>query len=290
MMASSISGILYIIVGLIVLIGIAIVIYGTLSAIAKVKEGFASQPTVQPKVPSTTPSPSAVPKIRPATPTIPPAMITSKMPLVPTAIKASDTVLFYTKVQGALIAELPSGIYNKFSRPNDWEKLLNSTYIEIPTDLILNVSIETDGHLEENSYLNTVQGGFANQLQIVKFEIQRLPSQPVSNDFQKLTSILKPSKCQEVLPSTDVKDKFLIFNDIDQTSNINEPTKYCTDGVITDFSQFKDINKPRSMQIPKGTKVTLFYKNNTAKVIDSTQDPENIILKDMTAIQVSNLT
>jgi hypothetical protein len=212
------------------------------------------------------------------------------MPLVPTATTPSDRVLFYTKAQGALIAELPSGIYNKFSRPNDWDKLLSSTYIEIPTDLVLNVSVDTDGHLDENAYLNTVQGGFANQLQIVKFEIQKLPSQPVSSDFQKLTSILKPSKCQEVLPSTDVDDKLLIFNDINQTSTTDEPTKFCTEGVITDFSQFKDINKPRSMQIPKGTQVTLFYKNNTAKLIDSTQDPENIILKDMTAIQVSNMS
>jgi hypothetical protein len=108
----------------------------------------------------------------------------------------NNTVLFYTKAQGALIAELPSGIYNKFSRPSDWEKLLGSTYIEIPLDLVMNVTIETDGHLQDNVYLNTVQGGFANQLKIVKFEIQKLPSQPISSDFQKMTSILKQSKCQ----------------------------------------------------------------------------------------------
>jgi hypothetical protein len=207
---------------------------------------------------------------------------------VPTTTTRSDAVSFYTKAQGALIAQLPSGIYNKFSRTNDWEKLLGSTYIEVPSDLILNVTIEMDGHSEENVYLNTVQGGFANQLQIVKFEIQKLPSQPISSDFQKLTPMLQQSKCQEVLPSTDINDKLLIFNDVSQTSTTEEPTRYCTEGIITDFSQFKDISKPRSMQIPQGTQVTLIYKNNTAKLIDSTQDPENIILKDMASIQISN--
>jgi hypothetical protein len=256
--------------------------------------------TVPTTVPTTMfkPTPSTVPTTGfkatpPAIPAVPksaPATTPASSPLVPTVNTRSNVVSFYTKAQGALIAELPSGIHNKFSRPNDWEKLLGSTYIEVPSDLVLNVTMDIDGHLEENVYLNTVQGGFANQLHIVKFDIQTLPSQPISSDFKMLTSILKPSKCQDVLPSTNINDKLLIFNDVSHTSTTEEPTRYCTEGIITDFSQFKDISKPRSMQIPQGTQVALIYKNNTAKIIDSTQDPENIIFKDMASIQISDMS
>jgi hypothetical protein len=136
--------------------------------------------------------------------------------------------------------------------------------------------------------MNNVQGGFANQLQILQIEINTLSTQPVSSDGMKfLSSIMPASKCEDITTSTNLDDKVLFFTDINEISTKAAPTKSCSEGVITDFTQFKNIDKPTSIQIPEGTKLILFDKTDNAKSINSRLDPESVQLNTLKSIYIT---